>query len=69
MTKSLNFLLIEDDAIEVVKFNRVLKTLEVNHQIMLANNGEEAILTSINFIQTKIYGLIGLRLIKNDFSE
>ena len=43
MTKSLNILLIEDDAIEVMKFNRVLKTLNLNHKIIEANNGEEAI--------------------------
>ena len=43
MVKSLNILLIEDDAIEVMKFNRVLKTLKLNHQIIEANNGEEAL--------------------------
>ena len=43
MIKSLNILLIEDDAIEVMKFNRVLKTLNLNHKIIEANNGEEAI--------------------------
>ncbi len=43
MTKSLNILLIEDDTIEVMKFNRVIKTLELNHKIIEANNGEEAL--------------------------
>lgn len=43
MLKSLNILLIEDDMIEVMKFNRVLKTLDLNHKIIEANNGEEAI--------------------------
>ncbi len=43
MTKSLNILLIEDDAIEIMKFNRVLKTIEANHKIIEANNGEEAL--------------------------
>ncbi len=43
MAKSLNILLIEDDAIEVMKFNRVLKSLELNHRIIEANNGEEAV--------------------------
>jgi hypothetical protein len=42
MSKSLNILLIEDDAIEVMKFNRV-KTLAFNHKIIEANNGEEAL--------------------------
>lgn len=43
MTKSLTILLIEDDAIEVMKFNRVLKTIQANHKIIEANNGEEAL--------------------------
>ena len=43
MARSLNILLIEDDAIEVMKFNRVLSTLSVKHKIVEANNGEEAI--------------------------
>lgn len=43
MSKSLNILLIEDDAIEVMKFNRVLKNLEQVHKIIEANNGEEAL--------------------------
>ncbi len=43
MRKSLNILLIEDDTIEVMKFNRVLKTLNLNHKIIEANNGEDAL--------------------------
>lgn len=43
MPKSLNILLIEDDAIEVMKFHRVLKMLEHNHKVEEANNGEEAL--------------------------
>lgn len=43
MNKSLNILLIEDDAIEVMKFNRVLSTLNLKHKIVVANNGEEAL--------------------------
>ncbi|AIG29825.1 response regulator [Flavobacterium psychrophilum] len=43
MAKSLNILLIEDDTIEIMKFNRVLKTIESNHKIIEANNGEEAL--------------------------
>ena len=43
MNKSLNILLIEDDAIEIMKFNRVLSTLDVKHKIVEANNGEEAL--------------------------
>lgn len=43
MPKSLNILLIEDDAIEIMKFHRVLKTMEHNHKVEEANNGEEAL--------------------------
>lgn len=43
MTNSLNILLIEDDTIEIMKFNRVLNTLGANHKIIEANNGEEAL--------------------------
>ena len=44
MPKSLNILLIEDDAIEVMKFNRVIKSLELKHNVIEANNGEEALI-------------------------
>jgi CheY-like chemotaxis protein len=43
MQKSLKILFIEDDTIESMKFNRVLKTLELPHQIIEAKNGEEAL--------------------------
>lgn len=43
MGRSLNILLIEDDAIEVMKFNRVLSTMDLKHKIIEANNGEEAL--------------------------
>ena len=43
MTRSLNILLIEDDTIEIMKFNRVLTTLDLKHKIIEANNGEEAL--------------------------
>ncbi len=43
MMQSLNILLIEDDAIEVMKFNRVLSTLNFKHKIIEASNGEEAL--------------------------
>jgi CheY-like chemotaxis protein len=75
MTKSLNILLIEDDAIEVMKFNRVLKTLGANHKIIEANNGEDAlavlkekeIIPDIIFLDmTKISGIEFLEILKND---
>ena len=43
MSRSLNILLIEDDAIEVMKFNRVLSSMNSKHKIIEANNGEEAL--------------------------
>ncbi len=42
MLTPLKILLIEDDAIEVMKFKRVLSKFEVNHEVIEANNGEEA---------------------------
>lgn len=77
MTKSLNILLIEDDAIEVMKFKRVLKTLDANHKIIEANNGEDAlavlkekeIIPDIIFLDLnmpKISGIEFLEILKND---
>lgn len=43
MIKSLNILLIEDDMIEVMKLNRVIASLQLDHKIIEANNGEEAL--------------------------
>jgi DNA-binding NarL/FixJ family response regulator len=43
MGRSLNILLIEDDAIEVMKFNRVISAMNLRHKIIEANNGEEAL--------------------------
>ena len=77
MTKSLNILLIEDDIIEVMKFNRVLKTLGLNHKIIEANNGEEAlsilkdkeIIPDVIFLDLnmpKINGIEFLQILKSD---
>jgi len=43
MTRSLNILLIEDDTVEVMKFNRVLSKLELKHKIVQSSNGEDAL--------------------------
>ena len=40
---SLKVLLIEDDMIEVMKLNRAKNSLNLNHNIIEANNGEEAL--------------------------
>lgn len=41
--KALNILLIEDDMIEVMKLNRTISSLKLEHKIIEANNGEEAL--------------------------
>ncbi|WP_430399952.1 response regulator [Flavobacterium sp.] len=77
MIKSLNILLIEDDAIEVMKFNRVLKTLNLNHRIIEANNGEAALdilkvkeitpdIIILDLNMPKLNGIEFLTILKND---
>lgn len=77
MTKSLNILLIEDDAIEVMKFNRVLSSLGLNHKIIEANNGEEALgilkvkdtipdIIILDLNMPKINGIEFLKILKSD---
>ncbi len=39
----MTILLVEDDAIEVIKFNRSIAKLGQLHQVIEANNGEEAL--------------------------
>jgi len=43
MKKKLSILLIEDDMIEIMKFNRTLSSLELDHNIIEAKNGEQAL--------------------------
>lgn len=43
MLKTLKILFIEDDVIEVMKFNRVVATLGLTHQIIESNNGDDAL--------------------------
>ena len=77
MAKYLNILLVEDDTIEVMKFNRVLRTLASKHKIIEANNGEEAlrVLSSkenlpdiivLDLNMPKLNGLEFLSILKND---
>ncbi|GLB48068.1 response regulator [Neptunitalea lumnitzerae] len=77
MTNSLKVLLIEDDMIEVMKFNRTVSKLQLNLSIIEAKNGEEAlevlehkdrlpdvILLDLNM--PKINGIEFLSILKNN---
>ncbi len=77
MNKNLKILLIEDDAIEVMKFKRVVSSLPEDHKIIEAENGEEALpmLTKHEFLpdviildlnMPKINGIEFLKILKND---
>ncbi len=77
MAKALNILLIEDDAIEVMKMHRVLAGLKMKHTVIEANNGEEAItllknkesIPDVIFLDLnmpKINGIEFLEILKKD---
>lgn len=77
MSRPLNILLVEDDAIEVMKFNRVVKNLETKHKITEANNGEEALnllkdrtvnpdIIILDLNMPKVNGIEFLKIIKQD---
>lgn len=77
MNKSLNILLIEDDAIELMKFYRVLSTLNMKHNITEANNGKEALvflkskeiipdIIILDLNMPKIGGIEFLKILKGD---
>lgn len=77
MSRPLNILLVEDDAIEVMKFNRVVKNLEIKHTVTEANNGEEALnilkdrqvnpdIIILDLNMPKVNGLEFLKIIKQD---
>lgn len=76
-TLKLKVFLIEDDTIEVMKLKRAIKKLQLDHELIEARNGEEAlfllksndILPDIIFLDLnmpKINGLEFLKIMKED---
>ncbi len=74
---NLRILLIEDDAIEVMKLKRTIGSLNQNHEIIEANNGEEALqylekkenlpnIILLDLNMPKINGIEFLSILKKD---
>ena len=77
MKPSLNILLIEDDSIEIMKLNRAIASLKLEHHVTEAGNGEEALellntntylpdIILVDLNMPKINGIEFLRILKNN---
>lgn len=75
--KMLSILLIEDDMIETMKFKRVLNSLDLNHEVIEAVNGEQALeilksqqqlpdLILMDLNMPKMNGIEFLQILKSD---
>ena len=77
MIKKLEILLIDDDLIEIMKLNRAISSLNLEHIIIEANNGEEALnilqkkenlpdIILLDLNMPKINGIDFLKILKSD---
>ena len=75
--RKLKILILEDDIIEVMKLNRTISSLKLNHKIIEANNGEDALkllenkeelpdIILLDLNMPKINGIEFLSMIKKD---
>lgn len=79
-SNTLKILLIEDDLIEVMKLKRVIKTLELSHTLIEAQNGKDAIemlqdgenirpdIIFLDLNMPKINGIEFLKIVKSNES-
>ncbi|GAA4303670.1 response regulator [Aestuariibaculum suncheonense] len=77
MNPPLNILLIEDDAIEIMKLHRAISSLNLSHNIIEAHHGEEALeileqkdnlpdIILLDLNMPKINGIEFLSILKNN---